>query len=346
MLILMNSGKQFSMRLMEAYIKKSRLQADIITATSREMMSKILKAFVVDAVFCCLDSPWREDYTALFGEAREYNKSVYRVLMTDGNAESLAGTYAPYTDDIIKLPVVPGEFSEKLSALRKGQAVEDSILPEPGADAAAQPDAPDTPEIPAAGGAGSADRPAAPAKNKTGRTVRLLLSAVLLSIVVLTAQLWFQTPGPLGAARFAGYLLFGSANGSAGTVPARGSLVFVKPVEPAFVQTGDVIAVRDSAGSGVRFQKVVAVNGGAEVVVKARGVDGKTNNDETVRGREVVGTVKGSVPGAGFLLGLTRGAGKGAAYYILIPGALLLLYESIVLCGKPKEKDEPFIDIR
>jgi signal peptidase I len=132
------------------------------------------------------------------------------------------------------------------------------------------------------------------------KLVRRLLELALVVFVVgmvglaITAQ----------AAPLAGYGLYAVRSASMTPALEVGSLVIAQHVDPAVVQTGDVITVKARTGATVTHRVVTVTPNDAGPVFSTRGDANASPDPVATRADQLQGRVAGQVPLLGFLLAM------------------------------------------
>jgi signal peptidase len=132
------------------------------------------------------------------------------------------------------------------------------------------------------------------------KLVRRLLELALVVFVVgmvglaITAQ----------AAPLAGYGLYAVRSASMTPALEVGSLVIAQHVDPAVVQTGDVITVKARTGATVTHRVVTITPNDAGPVFSTRGDANASPDPVATRADQLQGRVAGQVPLLGFLLAM------------------------------------------
>jgi len=167
-------------------------------------------------------------------------------------------------------------------------------------------------------------------EKKGGSAFRVIGNVVtaLLLIVMLTLSFFLiQSKLSGGTPAIAGYQMYVVLSGSMNPAFDTGSLVFVKPIEPAAITEGDIITF-SSSGDATRLttHRVVGINQDDSLSFVTRGDANNVNDPNPVPAENVVGRVTGSVPYIGYLFGFAQ-TRQGLILLIFIPGLLLIILE-------------------
>ena len=158
------------------------------------------------------------------------------------------------------------------------------------------------------------------------------LGTLILTAVILSAL-------PLTIPRLLGYEIFTVVSGSMEPTLPMDSLVYVEPVDPAEIQTGEIVAFwRD----GIVVTHRVAENRREENSLITRGDANDMEDMDPVPYLNLIGRVKVHVPGLGLLmLYFVSAEGKIRLVCIAMAGALLnLIGSSLLRWQREKEREQ------
>jgi signal peptidase I len=152
-------------------------------------------------------------------------------------------------------------------------------------------------------------------------TALLLIVMLTLSFFLIQSRLSGGTPA------IAGYQMYVVLSGSMNPAFDTGSLVFVKPTEPAAIKEGDIITFSSSSDTtSLTTHRVVGINQNDGLSFVTRGDANNVNDPNPVPAENVVGRVTGSVPYIGYLFGFAQ-TRQGLIMLIFIPGLFLIIME-------------------
>ena len=149
------------------------------------------------------------------------------------------------------------------------------------------------------------------------RTVALGLGLLVVLLVGFA--------GAIQVATWDGYSPFVIRGGSMEPAIPLGSLVLVRPIDPASVGVGDVLTIRTDGGQVFTHRVVALVESGGERSFQTRGDANAKPDPQAVPGRAIVGVVAVEIPVAGFLMALLQ-LRSGIVCIASLLAALLLLY--------------------
>ena len=159
---------------------------------------------------------------------------------------------------------------------------------------------------------------------RLGRTVSNL---VFISLLVLVCFLLFSlVQGRLrgGPPTVGGYRLFAVLSGSMSPSFETGSLVAVKPVDPAQLKTGDVITF--SGPEGIVSHRIVGIETEGGLKFATKGDANNVADFDPVSPGQVIGTVALALPWLGRLLVFSQSR-QGLLLLIVVPALVVLLVE-------------------
>ncbi len=154
-----------------------------------------------------------------------------------------------------------------------------------------------------------------------------LATALLLFVMVGLSFFLIQNRLSGGSPAVAGYQVYVVLSGSMNPAFDTGSIVFVKPTEPAEIAEGDIITFR-SSGDSTRLttHRVVGMIRDNGLSFVTRGDANNINDPNPVPSENVVGRVTGSVPYIGYLFGYAQ-TRQGLIMLIFIPGLFIIMIE-------------------
>lgn len=151
-----------------------------------------------------------------------------------------------------------------------------------------------------------------PQVNRIGRT-----AAVLLLILIVSGSL-FTIISP-----FFGWRTEVVISGSMEPAIRTGSIVIVRPVIPAAIQTGDIIMFFSPDRKSLTTHRVVGVESESGLRFITRGDANKNVDMNAVEPGQVVGTVVHSIPYLGLLVQFIK-TPLGFIVFLLIPAVILI----------------------
>ncbi|HBS92913.1 MAG TPA: signal peptidase I, partial [Firmicutes bacterium] len=178
-------------------------------------------------------------------------------------------------------------------------------------------------------------------KLKIRRATKGIGNFVFVCLMILVGTLLFflvQSKLTGGQPNFAGYRLYAVLSGSMNPAFDTGSLVAVKPVDPATLQAGDIITFGSSGGKIVSHRIVgIEAEDGLSFVTK-----GDANNvadSGTVPASRVIGVVGLAIPFLGRLLVFSQSK-QGLLTLIIIPALVILVLEGRELWSYAVQMDK------
>jgi signal peptidase len=190
------------------------------------------------------------------------------------------------------------------------------------------------------------EKPNKKAARKRGKIIfRVIGNAIFAVVLVCVALMAFfmirskvaGTP-PMIFGHYAFIVLSGSMEPTIHT----GGVVFVEPVKPDALKVGDIVTFSGFAGSSaLTTHRVVEIkqddNNGLLILTK-----GDANEDpdpNLIPAGNVIGRATGSAPLLGYLMSFVQ-TRQGLMLFILVPAALLVLYEVVTYVRKRGVKDD------
>ncbi len=158
-------------------------------------------------------------------------------------------------------------------------------------------------------------------KNKRSyKTIGHILCAAGISLMILVVAACLSLIVP----RLAGYEGYVVVSGSMEPTIPVGSLIYSKKIDPAILQTGDVIVFIDEARGTTPITHRVVTNDPANGTITTKGDANESVDINPVTYDSVVGKVAAHVPRIGVTVGMfTTVLGKIIAVFMLIEGWLL-----------------------
>lgn len=156
---------------------------------------------------------------------------------------------------------------------------------------------------------------------------------MLLAVAVGAALLAVLVPRVTGAATYA------VLTGSMTPTMRPGTLVVVRPIDPADIATGDVITFMPKVNDPeVVTHRVVGLgfDAGGETVFRTRGDANPVPDVRMVRGEQVVGKEWYSIPYLGYLTNLL--SGRQRTLGVSLVAGTLLLYASAMFAGAVRDR--------
>ncbi|MDD2283654.1 MAG: signal peptidase I [Eubacteriales bacterium] len=176
---------------------------------------------------------------------------------------------------------------------------------------------------------------------KIRRAAKGIGNVIFVCLMVLVGTLLFflvQSKLTGGQPNFAGYRLYAVLSGSMNPAFDTGSLVAVKPVDPAELQEGDIITFGSSGGKIVSHRIVgIEAEDGLSFVTK-----GDANNvadSGKVPASRVIGVVSLAIPWLGRLLVFSQSK-QGLLTLIIIPALVILVLEGRELWSYAVQMDK------
>lgn len=170
------------------------------------------------------------------------------------------------------------------------------------------------------------------AKKSVVRKIVELIEAVSLGFFTLVAVLMviflFSSKLTGVAPSVAGYQLYTVISGSMSPQIGVGSVVLVRPIDPAKLKEGDIITFRgQTADSILTTHRIIKVNSNENGIdFTTKGDANNVKDPNTVKAERVVGKVYGKIEYLGYFLTFVRSS-KGILTMLIIPGGLLIAFE-------------------
>lgn len=161
----------------------------------------------------------------------------------------------------------------------------------------------------------------------------LFACAMALMAVLLFFLLQSRMAGGVPAA--AGYQLYIVEGGSMSPAFEAGSIVLVRPLEPAEVRAGDIITYRDpdpEREGTIVTHRVMSVNRTEPLSFVTRGDANDADDPLPVPAGNLIGRVDYSVPYLGFLFNFVK-TRTGILLLLIVPAVLIIVSELRKLMG-------------
>lgn len=136
-----------------------------------------------------------------------------------------------------------------------------------------------------------------------------------------------------------GYRIYMVLSGSMSPAFDTGSMVFVRPQDPAEIRKGDIITYSGESSDMLTTHRVVDVLNEEGVKFVTRGDANNVNDPKPVPAENVVGRVHGSLPYIGYIMGFAQ-TRQGLIFLVFIPGTLVILFEIRNIFKYMKEAEE------
>ena len=178
-------------------------------------------------------------------------------------------------------------------------------------------------------------------KSKIRRAEKGLGNIIFVSLMVLAGTLlFFLVKSKLngGQPNFAGYKLYAVLSGSMNPAFDTGSLVAVKPIDPAELQEGDIITFGSSGGKIVSH-RVVGINRKDGLSFITKGDANNVADSGAVPASRVIGMVGVAIPYLGRLLVFSQ-TKQGLLTLIIIPALVILVLEGLELWSYAARMDK------
>ena len=178
-------------------------------------------------------------------------------------------------------------------------------------------------------------------KSKIRRAEKGLGNIIFVSLMVLAGTLLFflvQSKLNGGQPNFAGYKLYAVLSGSMNPAFDTGSLVAVKPIDPAELQEGDIITFGSSGGKIVSH-RVVGINRKDGLSFITKGDANNVADSGAVPASRVIGMVGVAIPYLGRLLVFSQ-TKQGLLTLIIIPALVILVLEGLELWSYAARMDK------
>lgn len=151
--------------------------------------------------------------------------------------------------------------------------------------------------------------------------ILLLLTMVVLAFFLIRSKVSNRAPS------IGGYSMYVVMSGSMNPAFDTGSLVMEKQVDKSILKSGDIITYVPANSQNVSVtHRIVKVNKGDKLSFITKGDANNVNDAETIYPENVLGKVVFSIPYIGYLMYYVR-TKLGTMLLIIVPGALIMLYE-------------------
>jgi signal peptidase len=136
-----------------------------------------------------------------------------------------------------------------------------------------------------------------------------------------------------------GYRVYMVLSGSMSPTFDTGSVVFVRPEDPAIIRKGDIITFSGEGSDMLTTHRVVDVQNEEGLKFITRGDANNVDDPKPVPAENVVGRVHGSLPYLGYLMGFAQ-TRRGLIFLVFIPGVLVILFELRNIFKYMRETDQ------
>ena len=178
-------------------------------------------------------------------------------------------------------------------------------------------------------------------KFKIRRAAKGIGNVIFVCLMLLVGTLLFflvQSKLTGGQPNFAGYKLYAVLSGSMNPAFNTGSLVAVKPVDPAALQEGDIITFGSSGGKIVSH-RIVGIDRKDGLSFITKGDANNVADSGTVPASRVIGVVGVAIPFLGRLLVFSQ-TKQGLLTLIIIPALVILVLEGRDLWSYAAQMDK------
>lgn len=158
----------------------------------------------------------------------------------------------------------------------------------------------------------------------------------IISGIVLAAVLCVCIPATVPQAF--GYEIFSVVSGSMEPEVPVGSLVYVKPAEPAALEAGDVIAFSDSGAGDTVITHRVVENRTAMGELVTKGDANDANDAVPVKYGQVIGRMEHRIPALGGILESMMSRSGSMAGVLLVAMAIMLQIMAAAISPKRRQK--------
>lgn len=173
---------------------------------------------------------------------------------------------------------------------------------------------------------------------KTARLVGNLIFVLLLTLLGALVFFLVQSRISGGPPTVSGYRLFAVLSGSMSPEFETGSLVVVKPVDPAALHVGDIITFGNADGQLVTH-RIIGIENDGDLSFITKGDANEVADSEPVPAHRVVGMMALAIPWLGRILVFSQ-TKKGILLMIAIPSLLILVLEARSLWRFAAEEDK------
>jgi signal peptidase len=170
---------------------------------------------------------------------------------------------------------------------------------------------------------------------KIARLAGQLLFVCVMALMAVLLFFLLQSRLAGGSPAVAGYQLYIVEGGSMSPAFEAGSIVLVRPLEPAAVQAGDIITYRDpdsERAETIVTHRVIAVKPTDPVSFITRGDANDADDPLPIPSGNLIGRVDYSVPYLGFLFNLVK-TRNGILLLLIAPAVLIIVSELRKLMG-------------
>jgi signal peptidase len=173
---------------------------------------------------------------------------------------------------------------------------------------------------------------------KTARLVGNLIFVLLLTLLGALVFFLVQSRISGGPPTVGGYRFFAVLSGSMSPEFETGSLVVVKPVDPAALHVGDIITFGNADGQLVTH-RIIGIENDGDLSFITKGDANEVADSEPVPAHRVVGMMALAIPWLGRILVFSQ-TKKGILLMIAIPSLLILVLEARSLWRFAAEEDK------
>ena len=162
-------------------------------------------------------------------------------------------------------------------------------------------------------------------------------------LALMIALVFFLVQGRLmdGPPRVFGHQLYVVVGGSMSPAFEAGSVVAVKPVDPATLAVGDIISFRTTADGMLTTHRIVGVNTEGSLRFTTMGDANNAEDPNPVSAANVVGRVALDVPYAGYVVNFA-GTLYGLLLLVVVPGVLIIVFEvrNLFVCAREMDSEK------
>ena len=177
--------------------------------------------------------------------------------------------------------------------------------------------------------------------SRVGHTAGNVLFYCVLALMLFLVVFLIQGRLMDGPPRVFGHQLYVVLGGSMSPAFEAGSVVAVKPVDPATLGVGDVISFRTSADGMLTTHRIVGVNTEGGLRFTTRGDANNAEDPNPVSAGNVVGVVALAVPYAGYVVNFA-GTLEGLLFLVVIPGVIIIAFEvrNLFACARRMDRQK------
>lgn len=158
--------------------------------------------------------------------------------------------------------------------------------------------------------------------------LNMLVTIIMILVIVALGYFLMQSKLMKGTPSVAGYNMYIVLSGSMNPEFDAGSVIFVKPVPPEEIVSGDVITYHneDDEKALTTHRVVKTEQNEGEIIFTTKGDANDVEDFAPVSGNRLVGRKEFHIPYLGLLLNFIQ-TKNGLLYFIIIPGVLIMLLE-------------------